>query len=68
MLRDAHRLAGIPIVMINGQLDVSGPLHTAWELAKAMPDAELIVIGDEGHGGAGATSDAVLAATDRFAP
>ena len=37
--------------MINGQLDISGPLEAPWSLAKVMPDAELIVIGDEGHGG-----------------
>jgi proline iminopeptidase len=67
LLRDAHRLAGIPIVMVNGQLDISGPLETAWALAKVLPDAELVVIGDEGHGGAGGTFDAVVAATDRFA-
>ena len=51
-MRDAHRLAGIPVVMINGQLDISGPLEAPWSLAKVIPDAELIVIRDEGHGGA----------------
>ena len=66
-LRDAPRLAGIPIVMINGQLDISGPLDNAWQLAKVLPDAELVVIDGEGHGGAGTTMDAILAATDRFA-
>ena len=67
VLRDAHRLRGIPVVMVNGQLDISGPLDAAWQLAKVIPSAELVVIGDEGHGGAGATSAAVVAATDRFA-
>jgi proline iminopeptidase len=67
LLRDAHRLTGIPIVMVNGQLDISGPLDTAWSLARAIPTAELVVIGDEGHGGAQSTFDAIVAATDRFA-
>ena len=66
-LRDAHRLAGIPVVMINGQLDISGPLDVPWQLAKVLPDAELVVIDGEGHGGDDATMDAILAATDRFA-
>ena len=67
LLRDAHRLAGIPVVMVNGQLDISGPLETAWSLTKVMPDAELVVIGDEGHGGAQSMFDVIVAATDRFA-
>jgi proline iminopeptidase len=67
LVRDAHRLAGIPVVMIHGQLDISSPLATAWSLAAAIPDAELVVIGDEGHGGAQSTRDAILSATNRFA-
>ncbi|MGI9053937.1 MAG: prolyl aminopeptidase [Ilumatobacteraceae bacterium] len=67
LLRDAHRLAGIPIVMVNGQLDISGPLEPAWTLSKLLASAELVVIGDEGHGGAQSTFDAIVSATDRFA-
>jgi proline iminopeptidase len=66
LLRDAHRLAGIPVVMVHGQLDISSPLDTAWTLAAAIPGAELVVISDEGHSGAGATLGAILTATDRF--
>jgi len=67
LLRDAGRLAGIPVVMVNGQLDISGPLAAPWSLAKVMPDAELVVIRDEGHGGAQSTFDVIVATTDRFA-
>jgi proline iminopeptidase len=67
LLRDAHRLAGIPVVMVNGQLDISGPLEAPWRLAKELPDAELVVIDGEGHGGAGAMLDVIVAAIDRFA-
>jgi proline iminopeptidase len=66
VLRDAHRLAGIPGVMVHGRFDVSGPLDTAWRLHRAWPDSELVVIDDAGHGG-GSMSAAVVAATDRFA-
>ena len=60
LFHDAHLLAGIPVVMVNGQLDISGPLEAAWSLTKVMPDAELIVIGDEGHGGAQSMFAAVV--------
>jgi proline iminopeptidase len=53
--------------MIHGRMDISGPVDVAWRLAQVWPDAELVLIGDEGHGLAGAsTTAAVLAATDRF--
>uniref|UniRef100_A0AAU3GUV4 Proline iminopeptidase n=1 Tax=Streptomyces sp. NBC_01401 TaxID=2903854 RepID=A0AAU3GUV4_9ACTN len=66
LIRDAGRLAGIPGVLVHGRFDLGGPLGTAWELAKAWPDAELTVIDDAGHLGSPATRRAVLAALDRF--
>jgi proline iminopeptidase len=66
LLRDVGRLAGIPGVLIHGRYDVSGPLDTAWALHRAWPDSELVVVGNAGHGGTGMT-EAVIAATDRFA-
>ncbi len=53
--------------MVHGQLDISGPLDIPWQLAKVIPGAELVVIGDEGHGGARSSYDVIVAATDRFA-
>ncbi|KMO93561.1 prolyl aminopeptidase [Streptomyces roseus] len=67
LLRDAGRLAGIPGVLIHGRLDMAGPLGTAWELARAWPGAELVVVEDAGHLGGAATRDHVLAALDRHA-
>ena len=32
-----HRIASIPVVLIHGRYDVSGPLDTAWELHRAWP-------------------------------
>lgn len=48
VLRDAGRLAGIPGVLVQGRLDLQGPLVTAWELARSWPDAELQVV-DASH-------------------
>ncbi len=67
LIRDAGRLAGIPGVLVHGRFDLDSPLITAWELARAWPDAELTVIDDAGHLGGPATRRAVLAAIDRFA-
>ncbi|WP_419993683.1 prolyl aminopeptidase [Streptomyces boninensis] len=68
LLREAGKLAGIPGVLVHGRLDISGPLDTAWHLAAAWPDAELVVIGEAGHGaGNDAVRAALVAATDRFA-
>ncbi|WP_199434618.1 prolyl aminopeptidase [Qaidamihabitans albus] len=68
LLRDAHRLAGIPGVLVHGRLDLGGPPHTAWELARAWPDAELAVIPDSGHKGDNdATRQRLRRAMDDFA-
>jgi proline iminopeptidase len=67
LLRDAGRLAGIPGVLIHGRLDMGGPLDTAWALARAWPDAELVVVSDSGHTGSDTMRDRIRAALDRFA-
>ncbi|MEU9731583.1 prolyl aminopeptidase [Streptomyces sp. NPDC048002] len=69
LLHHAGRLAGIPGVMIHGQMDISSPPDIAWQLAQVWPDAELVLLGEAGHGLSGdAMTEAVLAATDRFRP
>jgi proline iminopeptidase len=67
VLRDAGRLAGIPGVLIHGRLDMSAPLQIAWDLARAWPGAQLVVVADSGHTGSEAMQNEILAATDRFA-
>ena len=66
LLREVHRLKGIPGVIIHGRLDLGSPVATAWELARAWPDAELVVVSDSGHTGSDAMREAELAATERF--
>jgi proline iminopeptidase len=67
LLREAHRLAGIPGVLTHGRLDMSGPVDTAWQLARAWPGAELTVIEDAGHLGNEAETNHVLDTLNRFA-
>src|SRR5581483_814803 len=49
LLRDADRLAGIRGAIVQGRFDFQSPLENAWTLARAWPDAELVVVGDSGH-------------------
>jgi len=65
LLRDAHRLAGIPGVLVHGRLDLGAPAATAWDLAQAWPDAELH-LADTGHSGGSEMTSWLIAATDRF--
>ncbi len=64
LIRDARKLAGIPGVLVSGQMDLSGPPDFAWKVAKNWPGSEFILIGNAGHG-TGMT-DILISATDRF--
>ncbi|MCX4585449.1 prolyl aminopeptidase [Streptomyces sp. NBC_01481] len=66
LLRDAGRLKGIPGVLFHGRLDLSSPLDTPWELMRAWPDAELVVVDDAGHQGSRSMRAQVRGALDRF--
>ncbi|AOJ07793.1 prolyl aminopeptidase [Burkholderia mayonis] len=68
LLRDAHRLADIPGVIVQGRYDVATPARTAWELAKAWPRASFEIVPDAGHAyDEPGILRALIAATDRFA-
>jgi proline iminopeptidase len=67
LIRDAGRLAGIPGVLVHGRLDLSGPADTAWELARAWPDAELHVVEGAGHKGHPEKRAIMQQAMSRFA-
>ncbi|MDZ4814028.1 MAG: prolyl aminopeptidase [Pseudomonadota bacterium] len=68
LLRDAHRLRGIPLVIVHGRYDLLCPPTNAWELQRAVPGSELIFVADAGHSAfEPGTRSALVAATDRFA-
>ncbi|GAA4178679.1 prolyl aminopeptidase [Gryllotalpicola koreensis] len=66
LIREAGRLAGIPGVLIHGRSDLSGPAVTPWELARAWPGSELIIVGDSGHTGSVTMTEASHAARERL--
>lgn len=68
LIRDAHLLADIPTVIIQGRYDSCTPTKTAWDLYKAMPHAEFHLIPDAGHAfNEPGILAALLKATDQFA-
>ncbi len=69
LLADAHRLAGIPGVIVQGRYDVATPAVTAYDLHLAWPEVDFQLIPDAGHAYSEPGIEAALiAATDRFAP
>jgi proline iminopeptidase len=66
LLRNAHKLAGIPAVLVHGRHDMGSPVQTAWELAKAWPDARLHIIEDSGHAGSETLAQAVRMAIEEY--
>ncbi|MFF5532863.1 alpha/beta fold hydrolase [Streptomyces cinerochromogenes] len=68
VLRDAHRLKGIPGTLVQGSLDLGNLLGIVWRLHHAWPDSELVIVDDAGHNaGAPGMTEALVAATDKYA-
>lgn len=67
ILRNVERLNGIPCTMIQGRLDLEGPVTTAWELSQAWPAARLVIVPNAAHSpGTSEMAAAIVAATDAF--
>ncbi len=67
LLRDAGRLAEIPTVIIQGRYDLCTPAITAFQLHRALPSAEFVLVDDAGHAyDEPGILDALITATDRF--
>jgi proline iminopeptidase len=49
ILRDAHRIAHIPTVIINGRYDLICPPKTAYRLHRALPKSKLVIVERAGH-------------------
>ena len=49
LLRNVKKIRHIPGVIVQGRYDVVCPMRSAWDLARAWPEAKLIVVPDAGH-------------------
>lgn len=68
LLKNAHRLKGIPGVIIHGRYDTVCPVEQAWTLHQAWPEAELRIIPDAGHAATEPSiARALVEATDMMA-
>jgi proline iminopeptidase len=68
LLIDAHKIKGIPTILVHGRYDVVCPVNNAWDLHKKLPDSELFIVPDAGHSRSETgISQALVAACDRFA-
>lgn len=68
LLDDVHKIRHIPTVIVQGRYDVVCPMTSAWDLKRAFPEAELVVVPDAGHSmHEPGIAKALVAATDRFA-
>ncbi|HEY7622897.1 MAG TPA: prolyl aminopeptidase [Solirubrobacteraceae bacterium] len=67
LLRGADALADVPGILVHGRFDFAAPLGNAWELKRAWPRAELVVVDGAGHSGSAGFDRELRRATDRFA-
>ncbi|MGZ8604962.1 MAG: alpha/beta hydrolase, partial [Actinomycetota bacterium] len=68
LLRGIGALADVPAVLVQGRFDFQAPLGSAWDLHRAWPSSELVVVEDAGHdAGAPGIEREIVRATDRFA-
>ena len=49
LIANASKLRDIPAVIVQGRYDIACPAQTAWDLHKAWPEAEFILVEGEGH-------------------
>lgn len=68
LIAGTDRIRHIPGVIVQGRYDVCTPMHTAWDLHKAWPEADFHIVDVAGHAfSEPGIMDRLLDATDRFA-
>jgi proline iminopeptidase len=68
LLRNAHKLADIPGVLVNGRYDLQAPIGWAYDLKRVWPSADLVIVDDAGHDPSNANiTQELIRATNDFA-
>ena len=68
LLRDMHKIAHLPAVIVHGRYDMICPLDNAWALHQAWPGSELQIIREAGHvASEPGITDALVRATEQMA-
>ena len=67
LLENIDKIRHIPTVIVQGRYDVVCPATSAWDLHRAFPEAEFIIVPDAGHSvSEPGITDALVTATDKF--
>lgn len=67
LLRNIPRIRHIPAVIVQGRYDAVCPIETAYDLHRAWPEAEFVVVPDAGHSSSEpGVTDALIRATNAF--
>ncbi len=67
LIARAGVLRGIPGAIVQGRYDMCTPAMTAWDLHRAWPEADFVMVADAGHAAfEPGIARALRAATDRF--
>ena len=67
LIKNIDKIRHIPAVIVQGRYDVVCPAMSAWELHKAWPEAQFMLIPDAGHGSREpGTAKALVSATDKW--
>jgi len=68
LIANAHLLRNIPTIIVQGRYDMCTPPVTAWDLHRALPEAEFVMVPDARHSfDEPGILSALIDATDRFA-
>jgi proline iminopeptidase len=68
LIAGVDAIRGIPAVIVQGRYDMCTPPMTAWDLHRAWPEAELVMVLDASHSASEpGIARALRAAADRFA-
>ena len=67
LIDNVDKIRNVPTVIVQGRYDVVCPMASAWELHRALPEAELFIIPDAGHSvSEPGTTSALVEAMDKF--
>ena len=67
ILESIGNLPDVPIIIIHGRRDLTCTLNSSWQLHKALPKSEFVIVPDAGHlAGEPAMVDALVTATDKM--
>jgi proline iminopeptidase len=67
LLENVGRIQNVPATIVHGRYDVVCPVMSAWDLHKAWPEADLVIVPDAGHAvSEPGIVDALVTATDGY--